>query len=84
MEKIGKIVRFLKIGVCVYFLGAVVFVIAASWLENRAGKVDGAVVEYGQSQLYSKEDMDAAADILGASVFVVGNKSSFSRPDIRP
>jgi hypothetical protein len=64
MKKLEKIFRFLMIGICIYFIGAVVFVIAASWLENRAGKVDEAVVEYGQSQLYSMEDMDAAADIL--------------------
>jgi hypothetical protein len=64
MEKTGKIIRFLKTGVCIFLLGAVVFAITASWLNNRAGRVDEAVVEYGQSQLYSREDMDAAADIL--------------------
>ena len=57
-------IRLLMIGVCIYFIGIAVFVSVASWLDNRAGKVDEAVVEYGRSQLYSREDMNEAADIL--------------------
>lgn len=64
MKKLEKIIRLLISGVCIFFICAVVFVCVTSWLDNRAGKVDEAVVEYGQSKLYSKEDMDEAVDIL--------------------
>lgn len=56
--------KLLKSGACIAFVVVVVFVCVAFWLDNRAGQVDEAVVEYGQSQLYSKKDMNAAADIL--------------------